>query len=448
MDSVLTQILLQVALILLNAIFACAEIAVLSFNEAKLEQLAESGNKKAKRLQKLTLQPAKFLATIQVAITLSGFLGSAFAAENFSDLLVGWVASWSKDAIPLAVLDKISVVVITLVLSYFTLVLGELVPKRLAMKKAEKLALALSSIINFISVAFAPIVWFLTVSTNGILRLFGIDPHEKEDSVTEEEIKLMVDAGSETGAIDREEREIIQNVFEFDDISADEIATKRIDVEVLWLDGTPEEWHETIKEGKFTRYPICDGSKDNVVAILNTRYYHRLKDKSRESVMENATRPPYFVPENVKADVLFRNMKKNKDYYAVVLDEYGGMNGIVTMTDLIECIIGDFNYGDDEVSEEDADITALEDGSWKVYGNTPIKDVEEALGLQLDDEFCDTFAGYLLGLLGTIPEDGSETVVENEEMLVNIVEVKDHRIEKTIVTVKPKEEASEEDGEE
>lgn len=438
MDSVLPQILLQVSLILLNAVFACAEIAVLSFNEAKLEQMASNGNKKAKRLVKLTGQPAKFLATIQVAITLSGFLGSAFAADNFSELLVGFIAPIVGDSIPLAVLDKIAVVLITLVLSYFTLVLGELVPKRLAMKKAEKLALALSAIINFISVAFAPIVWLLTVSTNGILRLFGIDPHEKEESVTEEEIKLMVDAGSELGAIDKEEKELIQNVFEFDDLTADELATKRTELTVLWMDGSPEEWDEMIGADRFTRYPICDGGIDNVVAILNTKDYFRLKDKSRENVLEKATRAPYFVPESVKADILFRNMKKNNDFFAVVLDEYGGVNGIITMTDLLECIVGDLDQGDGGEPEKD-DIIPMENGKWTILGNTPIEDVEEALGVKLDDELCDTFAGYLLSILGTIPEDGSETFVETDELSVNIIEVNDHRIERTIVLVKSKE---------
>ena len=435
MDSVLPQILLQVSLILLNAIFACAEIAVLSFNEAKLDQMASNGNKKAKRLVKLTSQPAKFLATIQVAITLSGFLGSAFAADNFSEILVQSVAPLIGDSIPIAVLDKIAVVFITLVLSYFTLVFGELVPKRLAMKKAEKLALALSAIINFISVVFAPIVWLLTASTNGILRLFGINPHEKEDTVTEEEIKLMVDAGSELGAIDKEEKELIQNVFEFDDLTADELATKRTELTVLWMDGSSEEWEETIRKDRFTRYPICDGGVDNVVAILNTKDYFRLKSKSREDVMQKATRAPYFVPESVKADVLFKNMKKNNDFFAVVLDEYGGVNGIITMTDLLECIVGDLDQGDGGEPEKD-NIIHIADGKWVILGNTPIEDVEEALDVQLDDELCDTFAGYLLSILGTIPEDGSETLVETDELSVNIIGVNDHRIEKTIVLLK------------
>ncbi len=430
----LPSLLLQVLLILLNAIFACAEIAVLSVNETKLNAMAAGGDKKAKRLVKLTSNSAKFLATIQVAITLSGFLGSAFAAENFSDILVGWVAPIFDGKVSVAVLDKIAVVLITLILSYFTLVFGELVPKRLAMKKAEKLALGLSSLINFISKLFAPIVWLLTVSTNGVLRLFGVDPHEKEETVTEEEIKLMVDAGSESGAIDEDEKEIIQNIFEFDDITADELSTRRTDVCVLWMEETPEQWEHTIHESRYTRFPICDETIDNVVAVLNAKDYYRLQDKSRENVMANATRAPYFVPENVKADVLFKNMKKNKDFFAVVLDEYGGMSGVITVTDLIECIVGEFADAEHEdYVEPEPDILPIDSNTWRILGTTPIKDVEEELKVTLEDQDVDTFAGYILSFLGAIPDDGTETSVETDIMTIKITEVKDHRIEKAIV---------------
>lgn len=432
----LFSLLLQVFLIFLNAVFACAEIAVLSLNEAKLASLANAGNKKAKKLVKLTSQPAKFLATIQVAITLSGFLGSAFAADNFSGVLVEWVKPLVNGAVSDAVLDKIAVVLITLVLSFFTLVLGELVPKRVAMKKAEKLALGLSSLIHSISKFFAPLVWLLTVSTNGVLRLFGIDPNEKEESVTEEEIKLMVDAGSESGAIDEDEKEIIQNIFEFDDLSAGELSTRRTDVCVLWLEESDEVWDATIHESRFTRFPICDGSIDNVVAILNAKEYYRLKDKSRESVMENATKAPYFVPENVKADVLFKNMKKNKDFFAVVLDEYGGMSGVITVTDLVECIVGEFADSEhDDYVEPEPNIVKLDENSWKILGITPIRDVEDELGIDIEGVDVDTFAGYLLSFLGAIPDDGSEPCVETDILSAKITEVREHRIEGAIVSL-------------
>ena len=312
-------LILQLVLIALNAIFACAELAVLSINETKLERMADQGDKRAKRLFRLTREPAKFLATIQVAITLSGFLGSAFAADGFSEPLVDWILSLGVN-IPRSTLDSIAVVVITLILSYFTLVFGELVPKRVAMKKAEALGLSISGLVSGISIVFKPIVWFLSVSTNAVLRLLGIDPNEADEQVNEEEILMMVDAGSEKGAIDEQEREFIQNVFEFDDLTAEEIAVHRTEVAVLWMEDSMEEWARIIHDSRHTLYPVCQDSADNIIGILNAKDYFRLDDKSRESVVRNAVKEPFFVPETIKADVLFRKMKKTRNIMAIVLE--------------------------------------------------------------------------------------------------------------------------------
>ena len=274
-------LILQLVLIALNAIFACAELAVLSINETKLERMADQGDKRAKRLFRLTREPAKFLATIQVAITLSGFLGSAFAADGFSEPLVDWILSLGVN-IPRSTLDSIAVVVITLILSYFTLVFGELVPKRVAMKKAEALGLSISGLVSGISIVFKPIVWFLSVSTNAVLRLLGIDPNEADEQVNEEEILMMVDAGSEKGAIDEQEREFIQNVFEFDDLTAEEIAVHRTEVAVLWMEDSMEEWARIIHDSRHTLYPVCQDSADNIIGILNAKDYFRLTEKTKE----------------------------------------------------------------------------------------------------------------------------------------------------------------------
>ena len=306
------SLVLQVILIALNAVFAAAEIAIISMNDARLASLAAKGDKKAVRLARLTSSPAKFLATIQVAIALSGFLGSAFAADNFSGPLVDFlITKCGVSESARASLSSAAVVLITLILSYFTLVFGELVPKRYAMKKAEGLALGISGLISFISKLFTPIVWFLSVSTNGILRLLGIDPNEQEEAVTEEEIRMMIDSGSESGTIDKEEKELILNVFEFDDRSAAEIATHRTDIDLLWADDSDDVWKKTLFESRHTFFPICRDSVDNIVGVLNAKDYFRLADKSRKSVMENAVTPAYFVPETVRADVLFKNMKKD-----------------------------------------------------------------------------------------------------------------------------------------
>ena len=320
MGNIILMLLLQVLLIALNAIFACAEIAVISMNETKVDKLAEQGDKRAKCLKKLTVQPAKFLATIQVAITLSGFLGSAFAADNFADPLVDWfvrIFELELSGAALASLDSAAVVIITIILSFFTLIFGELVPKRVAQRKTEALALGMSRMIYFISKLFAPLVFILTASTNGILRLMGIDPNENEESVSEEDIIMMVDAGSEKGTIDSEEQQFIQNVFEFDDLTADEISTHRTEVSLLWMDESIEEWDKTIHDSRHNLYPVCGETVDDVVGVLNTKDYFRLENKDKETVLREAVRPAYFVPETVKADVLFRNMRQTKNYVKV-----------------------------------------------------------------------------------------------------------------------------------
>lgn len=421
-------LLLQLALIALNAIFACAEIAVISTNSAKLEQLAAKGDRRAKRLLKLTAQPARFLATIQVAITLSGFLGSAFAADNFAGPLVEWMEGFGIN-IP----EAIVVILITIILSFFTLIFGELVPKRVAQRKAESLALGISGLVYGISKIFAPLVALLTVSTNGVLRLLRIDPNAIED-VSEEDIKLTVDTASKQGAIDDEEKELIQNIFEFDDLTAGEIATHRTDLALLWVEESVEEWDQVIKENRFSLYPICEESVDNVVGILSAKEYFRLPDHKRETVMELAVRPAYFVPDGVKADLLFRNMKKERVSLAVVLDEHGGVLGIITMNDLIERLVGDLS--DEETpAEQELEIEPLEDGSWRVLGSVSLDDLEKELNIEFPHEDCDTLGGLALARLGTVPADGTAFSVETEHLSISVDSVLDRQVESAIVRV-------------
>ena len=427
-------IVLQIVLIALNAIFACAEIAVLSINETKLERMADQGDKRAKRLWKLTREPAKFLATIQVAITLSGFLGSAFAADSFSEPLVAWILSLGVK-IPAQTLDTVAVVVITLILSYFTLVFGELVPKRVAMKKAEALGLGISGLVSGISSVFKPIVWFLSVSTNAILRLLGIDPNEADEQVNEEEILMMVDAGSEKGAIDEQEKEFIQNVFEFDDLTAEEIAVHRTEVTFLWMEDPMEEWVKTIHDSRHTLYPVCDGSPDNIVGILNAKDYFRLEDRSREQVMAEAVKTPFFVPETIKADVLFRKMKKTRNVMAIVLDEYGGMVGIITLNDLIEQLVGDLGEDTAEEAAAEPHVEQLDENTWAIVGNAELQDIEEALGVDIGLEEVETFTGLVFGELDMIPSDGPQDIqLDFKGLHIHITRVEDHQIDYAVVT--------------
>ena len=429
--NIALMLLLQVVLIALNAIFACAEIAVISTNPAKLEQLAEKGDKRAKRLLKLTAQPARFLATIQVAITLSGFLGSAFAADNFAEPLVHWLES-----IGLHIPEAVIVILITLILSFFTLVFGELVPKRLAQRKAESLSLGISGLVYGISKIFAPLVSLLTVSTNGILRLFHIDPNATEEDVSEEDIKLTIDTASKQGSIEEEEKELIQNIFEFDDLTAGEIVTHRTELALLWTEESDEEWENTIKTNRFTLYPVWEESVDKVVGILSTKDYFRLESTDRETVMKEAVRPAYFVPDGVKADVLFRNMKQERVSLAVVIDEHGGVLGIVTMNDLIECLLGDLTDEETPIAPE-PEIQALEDGSWHVLGCVTLDALSKELGIEIENEDCDTIGGLALAKLGSIPADGTGFTVETEQLSIEVDNVQDLQVVSALVRILP-----------
>lgn len=430
-DPLLWLLLLQLVFICLNAIFACAEIAVITMNDNKLAKLSAAGDKRALRLTKLTEQPAGFLATIQVGITLVNLLSSAVATENFSDRLVEWFVGIGVN-IPTSIINILSVAIITVLLTYFTVLLGELIPKRLAMKKAEQIALGMSGLIYVVSRIFTPAVWLFTVSTNGLLRLFGVDPNSEEDENEEEEIRMILDVGKQKGTIQPDEQTMIQNIFEFDDISAGEVMTHRTEVSLLWLDETDEQWEQTINESRHSIYPICSDSPDHITGVLYTKDYLRLKNRTRENIMKIAAQSAYFVPESVRADVLFRNMKKSKNHFAVVVDEYGGMSGIITMNDLLEQLVGDL---DDDISmpAESPLIERIDSKTWRIQGTAPLNEVSKQLGVLLPDAEYGTFGGLVFGLLGTIPSDGSTPELEEYGLTIKVTKIKKRRLESSVV---------------
>ena len=436
------SIILLIVLIFLNAIFASAEIAVISMNDAKLKKLTEEGNKKAIKLTKLTEQPARFLATIQVVITLAGFLNSAFAADYFADPLVDLFISLGAP-VPRNVLSSVAVIIITVILSYFNLVFGELVPKRIAMKKTESLSLALASPLYTISKIFTPLVFLLTVSTNGVLRLLGIDPNESEEQVTEEEIRMMLSEGSQQGTIDQSETEMIQNVFDFNDISVEQICTHRIDVTSLDINDSLETWQGIIFESRHTFYPVYKENTDNIVGILNTKDYFRMENKSKKEIINHAIDKAWFVPENMKANVLFQNMKTSRKYIAVLIDEYGGMSGLITLHDLIEALVGDLYELEDAV--QSPDIQQIGENSWEIQGSADLEDVAEALGIQLPTEDFDTYNGYVCDVIGRVPANGETFSCETEDLSIQVHSVVNHRIgDSTVIKkIKPETEAEE-----
>ncbi len=440
------QLLLQFILIALNAVFACAEIAVLSGNEAKLNKLEEEGNKKAKTLRKLVNEPSRFLSTIQVAIILAGFLGSAFAADNFATRLTTWILTKYPD-LPRSLIGSISVIVITLLLSYVTLILGELVPKRIAMKKAEGVSLALAGMLWGVSNAFRPIVWLLTVSMNGVLRLCGIDPNEQDEEVSEEEIRLMVDEGESKGVIAETEKEMIQNVFEFDDLTVDEFATHRTDICLLWMEDELADWEKEIHETRHSIYPVCGDTKDDVIGVLSVKDYFRLREQGKDVVVRDAIKAPFYVPEGIHADVLFRQMQTSRNHFAVVLDEYGGMFGIVTMNDLLEQLVGDLTDNEGKEEEELPLLVKTGEDTWDIQGICPLDDAAEELGLELPIEDFDTVGGYVFSNYGIIPDDGTEFEVEIDRLHVKVTRIQDHRIVAMTVTLLPPPAEEDEDEE-
>lgn len=429
------SLLLQLLLIFVNGWFAATEVAILSLNELKLRSEAEEGDKTAEKLLKLSESPNKFLSTIQVCITLAGFLGSAFAADAFATPLAQALTN-AGVKIDAGVLNTLCVIGITLVLSYFTLVLGELTPKRIAMHYPDKMAHMSLRVITFCSVLFRPVVWLLSVSTNGLLRLLGIDPNAEEEEVTEEDIRALVDMGEESGAIEEAEKEMIENIFEFNNLTAENVMTHRTDVTAIWVD---EDWDvilQTIRETGLSRFPVYNEDMDDIIGTLNTRVFLLNMQTEHPRTLREMLREAYFVPSTVQANLLFRNMQTKKIHMAIVVDEYGGMSGIVTMEDLLEEIVG--NIYDEFDPAAEAEIVRVNDDTWRISGQASLDDVAKALDVELPlDEDYDTFGGLIFSQFTLIPEDGSHPEMDCYGLHIVVERIEEHRIEKALVTKLP-----------
>ena len=412
------QLLLQVILIAINAYFAATEIAVISLNEAVIRHQAEEGDKKAARLLHIVEQPTGFLSTIQIGITLAGFLGSAFAADNLAGRLSQWFAAqYALTAAAEAAVHTLSVILITIILSFFTLVFGELVPKRVAMKKSEQVARFTCGVVAFLAAVMRPLIWLLTVSTNAVLRLVHIDPNEEDDEVSDE----------------------------FNSMTADDVMIHRTDMVMLWVDDTAEEIAQTIESSGLSRFPVYEEDADDIIGILNTRDWLLNARKASPRPVRELLRPAYFVPESVRTDKLFRDMQSRKIHLSIVVDEYGGTAGLVTMEDLLEEIVG--NIYDEFDPQEDQEIIALGDNRWRIAGSAELDDVAEALDMEFpEDEESETLGGLVFAQLNVIPEDGSHPEVELYGLHIRVEELTDRRVEwATVTKLAPSE--SEEDAE-
>lgn len=422
-----TYIILLILLILMNAFFAMSEIAVISLNDNKIQRLAESGDKRANRILLLVREPSRFLSTIQVGVTLSGLLASAVAADKFAQILLNVLPP-----LPISptLLNFLVLFVITLLLSFFTLVFGELVPKRIAMLYSEPLAFRLSGILTTIYRVERPFVALLSASTNGILRLCGINPHAEPEQVTEEEIRMMVDVGNEKGVIEQSEKDMIDNIFEFDDRTAGDVMTHRTELLAFDVNEKISQVIPRAIEMGFSRIPVYEEDIDNIVGILYVKDMLALVGKSDyDSIsLRSLMREAMYVPESNRCGELLRAFKEQKVQMAIVIDEYGGTSGVVTMEDLLEAIVGNIQ---DEYDNEEEEVQKVCDTIYNFDGSVSLEEVEKLMDMHFDDdEDYDTLGGLITDMLGRIPGENEHPSVQIGDVVFSVLAVTDRRIAK------------------
>ncbi len=427
-SSIGVQLAIIIILIIINAFFAASELAILSSNDYKIDALAKQNNKKAILVKKLKENDTKFLSTIQVGITLAGFFSSATAAVSLSEGLGKTLAGWN---IPFA--SQISLVVVTLILSYFTLVLGELFPKRIALRNPEKVAMAFARPINTIRLLFKPIVALLSASCELLVRLFRLKPNEN-DKVTEDEIKALVSSSVEDGVVTKEEQKLIDAVFTFGDLKVRDVMTPRINVCMIDIDDDIETIMKIIKEEKYTRIPVYKNNMDNVIGILNIKdLILTLNMDFSKKDLKSVLRKPMFVIENMKADTLFKKLQKAKKQTSLVIDELGSIAGYVTMEDLIEEVMGNI---DDEYDEPLDLVKKVSDNVYLAEGIIPLQDLNRELEINIrkDNDEYSSLAGFITDKLEVLPDPGTEFELEEEGLAFKILKVENNRVKSVQIT--------------
>ncbi|MDO4562697.1 MAG: hemolysin family protein [Clostridia bacterium] len=417
----LPALLLQIVLLILSALFTSAEVALISYNDYRIKALAEDGDKRAVKLLSLSRRESKVIGAVQSCILLCTVLAGAYGAWSFVKYF------------PFT--EAVSAALLALIIATVTAVFGEMVPKRLALKDPDKHALALTPFIGALRIVLTPLTAVINAVSYITLRLFGINPHDEAEKVTEEEIRMMVDIGSEKGVIAPEEKVLIQNIFEFDNMRAENVMTHRTEVAVLMEKDTPQEWEKIVRDTGYSRFPVCGENIDDIVGVLHAReLYEFLYDGSGDA--KSLIRPPYVVPETVATDVLFRNMQREKSHMAIVVDEYGGFSGIVTLDDLLEEIVGEMD--DESDGEEDVpEIIRIDENTWKVSGTAPLDELEEEMGVTLPTDEFDTLGGLVYDKIDYVPDDGAMFDVETDGISVHVIKIQDRRIERAIVKKLP-----------
>ncbi|MCQ2476104.1 MAG: hemolysin family protein [Clostridia bacterium] len=448
--SIIPKLLLLFVLIIVNAFFAMSEIAIISLNDTKMQKLAEEGNKKAKQIVKLTANSSNFLSTIQIGVTLAGFLTSASASQTFADMLTNALANHFQFCRTyIGAVGVVSVIVITIVTSYFSLVLGELAPKRIAMQIPEKVSFKVVGVLLFVAKATKPFVKILSLSTNAVVRIFGFDPNADEENVTEEEIRMMVDVGGEKGVIEDSQKEMIDNIFEFDDLDAGDIMTHRTEMTAIEITKSLAEVAELAIENGYSRIPVYEDDPDSIVGVLYAKDLLKYVGKSipKDLTIEKIMRKTLYVPETQLCADLFKAMNESHTQFAVVVDEYGGTAGIVTLEDVLESIVGNIQ---DEYDDEEEEIRKIDETTFTVEGTTDLDEIDELVGAELPDGDYDTIGGFVISLLGYLPTESDiskNITAEYKNLRFTVLSIDERRIDQIKIEILPaeKEEEDEED---
>lgn len=432
--NMVLPVVLTLALILVNAFFAMSEIAIISLNDNKIRKMADGGHKAALKVVKLTEDSSGFLSTIQIGVTLAGFLTASSAAQSFSTLLAGQIAKWFSLEPTSAVMSFVngaSVVIITLITSYFSLVLGELAPKRIAIQKSESISFRVVGILLAIQKLMRPFIAILSVSTNLVVRAFGVQPHENSEVVTEEEIRMLVDVGEERGVIEESQKTMINNIFEFDDITAADVMTHRTDIAAVEAEELVDEIVRLSIESGRSRLPVYEEDLDNIIGIVYIRDLLPYVGKAANGhTARDIMRKAHFVPESKSCGKLFSEMTEKHIQMVMVVDEYGGIAGLVTMEDLLEAIVGNMQ---DEYDNETEEIEQISENTFEIEGITDIEEVEEILNIHLPEGEYDTLAGMIMAQLGRIPDEGEQPFVEVQGYRFTVVSLDERRIERVLV---------------
>jgi len=431
MASMIIKLATLFLLILVNAFFSAGETAIITLNDNKMNKMADDGHKKAKKIIKLTNESAAFLSTTQIGMTLASFLVSASASRNFLDLLSSRFIIWFgiETETGASTFNAVALVVITLITSYFALVLGELVPKKIAMQKPEPVAFFVVNPLLVTKAVFSPFIKLLSVSANTVIRIIGLDPHASEEVVTEEEIRMLVDVGEEKGVIEETQREMINNIFEFDDITVGEIMRHRTEISAVSIDSPLSKLVEEAIEEGYSRIPVFEEDLDNIVGII---YVKDLLQYVGKAVPKSVTprdlmRFVHHVPETKKCGELFTEMTEQRISMAVIVDEYGGTAGLITLEDLIESIVGKI---EDEYDDEADEITEIDEDTFIIEGTTLLDEVNEMLQIALPDGDYDTIGGFIISLLGRIPKEDETPEVEACGYTFTVEKIEEKRIER------------------